>query len=821
MRIFKLFAVIVGALMVGIASAQTNTVTSGAWSDPTVWSPSTVPVNTTTANINHPLTIDQNISISTGTYTINASSTDFSGGTAYTLTMTGGTLTIGNGSNTPTVTFEGAAAFTNATVTVKTGATLILGGTTFNNGNTVVVESGATIIVNGTLLNSNSSGSITIGGLIYVNGNYDTNNGNLSVSGSGDLIATGTINNQGSSTTFGTNNDCSTGPCSGQNLCTGQTNSISTGNQFICSGESVTQLDANAMTGVTYQWQSSTTSGTATDFANIGGATSEDFTPSTPSVTTWYRRVATLTATPSCQGKSVAVQITVTANGGWSGNSDTNWHNSANWCGGSIPGAGTDVVINSTATRQPTISTGTASVRNLTVGSGAVITITDQTLNISGNLTYNGSFTFDGSVTGTLAFNGSSVQTISGSTPYIFNNVTFDNSSGATSAITFSGNAITVNKILTMTKGNVNLGGYNVTIGSSTSSVGALSYTAGKFYNGNITRWFSTGSVTVENVAGYFPIGTSTDSRPFYIGLTGLSTGGTLKIQHTGVTGSASASFNDSNPTVGIQRVSNSYWTLSSANGLSLGSNTYSATAGGTGLGTVSDAVNHLRLTQQGAAIGGNAGTNASSTTDLRVRRTAFTFPSNPFNIYIASSNGSLSSLPIELTNFVGHSTAEGARLGWTTVMERDFNYFGIERSSDGKNFVEIKQVFANGGQDITTNYSYVDGSVRGGRFYYRLRSVDLDGAFEYSNVVKVDLEGSMAVASIYPNPAIGKVSVDILTATYGKLLISDKQGKPVIETDLRENIQELDVHELPAGIYFAHIRTDRGQQTIKVIVTQ
>lgn len=816
-------SVVLGMLLclVGVQSWAQNTITSGTWADPTVWSTGVVPTAAGTVVVSHPLTIDANIAISTGNYTFNASSTDFSGAPNYTFTMTGGTLTVGNGSNSPTVTFGGAGSFLNATVTVKSGATLILGATTVNNGNVINVESGGTLIINGNLTNSNSGPGavITVGGLIYVYGNYITNNGSLTVSGSGDLIVSGSIDNQGSSTTFGSNEDCTTGPCSGQNLCTG-TNTVTPASQFICSGaSSVTNLDGNPMTGVNYQWQSSTTSATATDFANISGATGEDYIVPVPSVTTWYRRVATKTTDATCVGRSVAAQITVTASGGWSGNTDTNWHNTANWCGGAIPTATTDVVINSTAARQPTISTGDAVVRNLTIGSGATITITDRTLDIKGNLTYNGSLAFDGSVTGTVSFTSSSgAQTISGSTPYIFNNVIFNNSSG----ITFSGNAITINKGLTMTAGAINLGGYNVTLGTSDLSPGTLTYTSGRFYNGNITRWFGTGAVAVENVGGFFPIGTSTDNRPFYLGFTGLTNGGTVRVQHTGALGSTAASFNDQNTTVAVQVVSNSYWTVSTANSFAYSGSPFSVTAGGTNFGTVSDAVNHLRLTQQGATLGGTAGVNSASTTDLRIRRTAFALPANPFRAYIASTNSSLSSLPITLAHFSARPVVEGVRLQWTTLMEDKFSHFSIERSRDGITFETLGETSANGGLNKVTHYSFVDGKAKSGRFYYRLKSVDFDGAFEYSSIERVDLENaSMEIASIYPNPVVRNFTLSVFEGKVGKLVVLDKWGRQVASSELHEGEQDFELHDLPAGIYYARVQTEAGIQTIKLAVAK
>lgn len=809
---------IIGCLFASPVWAQ-STVTSGTWADPTVWSTGVVPGNTSTVTVGHPLTIDANISVSTGSYTFNASTTDFTGGTNYTLTMTGGTLTVGNGSNSPIVTFGGAGTFTNATVVVKNGATLVLGATTFNNGNTVTIEAGGTLIVNGTLQNSNSSGIITIGGIVYVNGNYDTNNGNLTVSGSGDLITTGTINNQGSSQVFGSNNDCNTGPCSGQNLCTGQLNNVTPASQFICAGGSIATLNGTTMTNVTYQWQSSTSGAAAVDFANIAGATSEDYTPPVPSATTWYRRVVTSTTIAGCFGRSVPAQISISPTGSWSGATSTDWNDATNWCGNTLPTTTTDVIINSNATRQPTISNANATCRNLTIATGAVLTITDRTLTVRGNLSYNGSIVYNGGVNGRLSFISSSPQIISGSTPYIFSNLVINNSSATVPAVTFSGNAITVNKNLILSAGTIDLGGYNITVGVSATAPGTLTYVSGRFYNGNITRWFGTGAVTLEADAGFFPLGTSTDNRPFYVGVTGLSTGGTIRVQHTSSPNSTPASFNDVNPAAAIQVVSNSYWTVSTANGLAYSGSPFSATAGGTGLGQVSDAVSHLRLTRQAAAIGGNAGTNGTSTTNLLVRRTAFAFPTNPFRAYIASTNAALSSLPISLSYFSARSTAEGVWLQWTTLMEDNFSHFSIERSTDGLSFESIGETPATGGLNKATNYSYVDGRVASGRYYYRLKSVDFDGSYAYSQVERVDVESStMEIASIYPNPIDGKFTLHVYEGKSGTMVLHDAYGRSVAQSLINRGNQELDFEALRSGVYYARIQTEAGIQTIKVV---
>ena len=146
--------------VVGLAGAQTTSVSSGNWSDPSVWSTGVVPPATATVNVVHPLILDQNITITTGTYSFFQNVTDAPGGTAFTLTANtaGGTLDIKAG----TTTYEGAASFDNSTLFVRNGATLIVGPLTINNNTNLTVESGGTLIINGNFTNNNNATEIPV-----------------------------------------------------------------------------------------------------------------------------------------------------------------------------------------------------------------------------------------------------------------------------------------------------------------------------------------------------------------------------------------------------------------------------------------------------------------------------------------------------------------------------------------------------------------------------------------------------------------------------------------------------------------------------------
>jgi hypothetical protein len=306
-----------------------QTSTSGAayiWSTATSWTPNGVPTSATNVSVNNPLTLDQNLMIGSGNYTFNQDVTDQPGGFSYNLTNldAAGSLTIASG----TTTIGGVTAIGGNeifTLTVKSGATLVLGtqGSTANNfliGNktNITIEQGATLIVYGNIVNSNSSGHVTVNGLLQVYGNYVTDNGNIDISGtSGQFYTTGTMSTQGSSSqVYGANNDCSSN-CSGTSLDCGTggssyTATIAPPNQTVCSNGAIAEMTFSTnVPSPTYQWEYSLTAGGTYNL--VSGATLFNYTPSSLTVTTWYRVKYTSSAS-GCETKySAPIPVYVSA----------------------------------------------------------------------------------------------------------------------------------------------------------------------------------------------------------------------------------------------------------------------------------------------------------------------------------------------------------------------------------------------------------------------------------------------------------------------------------------------------------------------------
>jgi hypothetical protein len=111
--------------------------------------------------------------------------------------------------------------------------------------------------------------------------------------------------------------------------------------------------------------------------------------------------------------------------------------------------------------------------------------------------------------------------------------------------------------------------------------------------------------------------------------------------------------------------------------------------------------------------------------------------------------------LPITLTGLQASQAGQIITLTWSTASEENFDRFIIEHATDGLHFDSIGFVSGAGNSKQFLNYTFDDSNPILGKNYYRLKSVDFDLAFEYSDVVLADFNGERTV-SVYPNPTKG-----------------------------------------------------------------
>jgi hypothetical protein len=172
--------------------------------------------------------------------------------------------------------------------------------------------------------------------------------------------------------------------------------------------------------------------------------------------------------------------------------------------------------------------------------------------------------------------------------------------------------------------------------------------------------------------------------------------------------------------------------------------------------------------------------------------------------------------LPLKLVAFNAHQEDQHVACSWVTASERDVSHFEVERSANGSDFVQIGTVKAFGDSETAISYSFNDENPAEGFNYYRLRMVDENGGYEYSDVISARFEGE-SFTTVYPNPANDWATV-MTPEGFDEIVITDAQGQIVdrFEGTSLQTKQDLNLYDMPDGVYFVCIKSAKGTVEIK-----
>ena len=116
--------------------------------------------------------------------------------------------------------------------------------------------------------------------------------------------------------------------------------------------------------------------------------------------------------------------------------------------------------------------------------------------------------------------------------------------------------------------------------------------------------------------------------------------------------------------------------------------------------------------------------------------------------------------LPLEwLAKTTAIIKSKTAQITWSVANQTNNNRYIIEHSNDGRNFSIIRAIAGNGTSTETKHYEYIQTSPSIGINYYRIKQVDYDSKYSYSNIATVSYGGAEET-SIYPNPATSEVTI-------------------------------------------------------------
>ncbi|MBO6515325.1 MAG: T9SS type A sorting domain-containing protein, partial [Bacteroidia bacterium] len=163
--------------------------------------------------------------------------------------------------------------------------------------------------------------------------------------------------------------------------------------------------------------------------------------------------------------------------------------------------------------------------------------------------------------------------------------------------------------------------------------------------------------------------------------------------------------------------------------------------------------------------------------------------------------------LPVEWLSFEGRLVGNVVQLDWATGSEDNNSHFVIERTHDGAHWETIGQMNGAGYSVEVTRYQFIDERPYADVNYYRIKQVDFDGSYDYSDVVMVNslLEQNDLSVNLFPNPAKDYVKVRLSSgAGTGKVQVIDINGKMVQDAELNfDGTANLDLSNVDTGIYF------------------
>ncbi|HEX7846252.1 MAG TPA: T9SS type A sorting domain-containing protein, partial [Chitinophagaceae bacterium] len=190
------------------------------------------------------------------------------------------------------------------------------------------------------------------------------------------------------------------------------------------------------------------------------------------------------------------------------------------------------------------------------------------------------------------------------------------------------------------------------------------------------------------------------------------------------------------------------------------------------------------------------------------------------------------SALPVSLISFSGNLRNNITTLHWEAENEISFSHYEIERKSSSSDFISIgsRSALNSSGR---INYNYTDnlGNSTDKVFFYRLKMIDLDGKFRYSNTIMIKKENNdLTGLNISPNPIMNQsdVTVRFYAAVAGKVMmkLTDMAGRTVWQqfNNVLQGNNSLSLNSssiLKPGMYMLHLIEEHNISSTKLLVTQ
>ncbi|QQS35016.1 MAG: T9SS type A sorting domain-containing protein [Ignavibacteriales bacterium] len=221
--------------------------------------------------------------------------------------------------------------------------------------------------------------------------------------------------------------------------------------------------------------------------------------------------------------------------------------------------------------------------------------------------------------------------------------------------------------------------------------------------------------------------------------------------------------------------------------------------------------------------------------TPVQLESINFVYP-NGSNAWAAGDKGTIlySShwfTPVEMSSFIAVYSNGSVQLNWSTASELNNQGFEIERSTNKTDWIKIGFKEGQGTTTEQQNYSYTDdvNGINISKLYYRLKQMDYDGSYEFTDIVEVTVAPlKFSLSQNYPNPfnPSTNISWQSPVGSHQTLKVYDVLGREVATLvneyrDAGSYEVEFDASQLASGVYYYQLRTEKFSETKKMMVVK
>ena len=187
-----------------------------------------------------------------------------------------------------------------------------------------------------------------------------------------------------------------------------------------------------------------------------------------------------------------------------------------------------------------------------------------------------------------------------------------------------------------------------------------------------------------------------------------------------------------------------------------------------------------------------------------------------------------MSPVPVELVSFTANANNNNVELNWSTATEVNNSGFDIHRRNENNDYESIAFIDGHGTTTERQDYYFEDNNLEKGTYYYRLKQLDFNGIFEYSDEIMVSVSNpiSFDLAQNYPNPfnPSTKIIFTIAETEFTSLKVYDVLGNEVAtlvneEKPAGEYEINFSANGLTSGVYFYTLKSNSFVQTRKMII--